>query len=89
MRNLQPPTSGSDDVVSTDVGIRAHNAAVAHIEQCMEMVDYEGEGDPPDVATMASFCGCIDCIVREVLFVAYPILTGKDYNEPTDSHADG
>lgn len=78
------PTSASDVV---DVGIRAHQAAVTHLEECMNLLDYEeGEGEPPNVATMAPFCGCTDCVVREVLFAAYPILTGQAYNEPLEDH---
>lgn len=85
---LPPPPS--DEVVPTDVGIAAHQAAVTHLEECMNALDWDPEdsdGEPePEVATMAPFCGCTDCVVREVLFVAYPILTGKTYDEPVGEH---
>lgn len=85
---------GLPEVVPTDVGLRAHAAAVAHLEACMDSLDSEDEDGEPtvEVATMAPFCGCTDCVVREVLFVAYPILTGKTYDEPvedTEGKADG
>lgn len=55
--------------VQTDVGKQAHDAAVRHLEACFEDPAYDG--------VMAGFCGCLDCIVREVLFAAYPILVGE------------
>lgn len=58
----------------TDVGIRAHDAAVAHLDLCFESLDDESV----EIETMAPFCGCSDCIVREVLYAAWPILAGSD-----------
>lgn len=58
-----------------DVGLAAHRLAVAHLEACFEAQDADAEraarvGSPAS----APFDGCLDCIVREVLYVMAGVL---------------
>lgn len=57
------------------MGVLAQRAAELHLAACMEALwAYEEEGDE-DVESPASapFCGCDTCIVREILWAAWPI----------------
>lgn len=56
--------------MSHDYGHEAHRAAMAHLDACFE-AEFEEEGDTP---ASAPFCGCSDCVVREVLYAAWPIV---------------
>lgn len=58
--------------MSADWGEIAHHAAVARIEALYEAELGDGEY-PEDVAD--PFCGCLDCLVRETLHAAFPILS--------------
>lgn len=59
-----------------DYGVIAHRVAVDHVQHCMDYMDAEEpdeefpDGDPAS----APFDGCLDCIVRESLSAAAPIL---------------
>jgi len=65
-------------VTDVDYGARAHVAARAHLEACWDaMYAYEDEdAEPGDVVdpSLAPFCGCSDCVVREVLHGAWDII---------------
>lgn len=50
--------------------IAAQEAAEEHLMQCWESVD----DDVVEPDTLAPFCGCMTCEVREVLHAAYPHL---------------
>jgi hypothetical protein len=58
----------------------AQRAAEQRLEGCWEAQDfYDGDYDvvgeqPPEDPSCAPFCGCVTCIVREVLDAAYPHL---------------
>lgn len=52
----------------TDLGAAAQKAAEDRLEACYEELS-EDDDD-------SLFCGCITCIVREVLDAAVPILFG-------------
>jgi hypothetical protein len=59
----------------TDWGAMAHKAAIEHLQACYEALDEEAVR--PDVEwpdTAGPFCGCDDCVVREVLHAAWPIV---------------
>jgi hypothetical protein len=61
-----------------DPGIRAQRAAEAHLSACVDALFAESESDNPDdwpeSPASAPFCGCDTCVVREVLFAAWPII---------------
>lgn len=59
-----------------DAGWEAHRVAVAHLEACAEAEDVAEEtGDlTVDSPAVAPWCGCTDCVVRETLAAAWPIL---------------
>lgn len=49
---------------------KAHDAAVGHITLCWELLDQENDGVDIDWSAypvMAPFCGCTDCVVREIM----------------------
>lgn len=58
-----------------DYCYEAHRAAVDHLYACQAALDAEeeegAEAQWPDGA--GPFCGCYDCLVREVLTAAWPI----------------
>lgn len=68
-----------------DYGLEAQRAAEAHLEACWEALHEQEDADmagewessAPDrwPVTAGPFCGCETCVVREVLFAAWPILT--------------
>jgi len=79
---------GADEVAMAttsdqDVGMRAHAAAVTHLHACYAALDARDSGvtrddvDAVDDPASAPFCGCEDCMVREVLHAAWPILSGE------------
>lgn len=60
-----------------DVGERAHRVAIEHLRACEEALGEECVSDdldplPPSPAS-APFCGCDDCVVREILDAAWPV----------------
>jgi hypothetical protein len=64
-----------------DAGVEAQRAAELHLDACWEAMDLEEESAGEDEAaavewpdTAGPFCGCRTCEVREVLYVAVPIL---------------
>lgn len=62
----------------TDFGGLAQKAAEAHLAACWEAYWAEEESENleglPESPACAPFCGCETCIVREVLFAAWPII---------------
>ena len=63
---------------TTDVGILAQRAAERHLAECIDaMCEWEendfGEVTEIESPASAPFCGCDTCIVREVLWAAWPI----------------
>lgn len=64
--------------MTRDYGIEAQRAAEAHLEQCERALYVEDFKNPDDsqwpAAMGGPFCGCTTCMVREVLFAAWPIL---------------
>lgn len=55
-----------------DYGYKAHQVAVDHVQACMDAMDDEDE-ELEDPAS-APFDGCLDCIIRETLVAASPVL---------------
>ena len=54
---------------------RAGRAAEARIERALcELHGHEDEYDGDGSETFAPFCGCMTCVIREVLDAAYPYL---------------
>lgn len=62
----------------TDYGALAQKAAEEHLSACWEAYWAEEESesleDLPESPACAPFCGCETCVVREVLFAAWPII---------------
>ena len=69
----------------TDFGIEAQRAAEAHLAACQEAFwDYESgemQGEEDGSPASAPFCNCDTCIVREVLFAAWPIMQQEAQDE--------
>lgn len=64
------------DLPDVDFGLLAQEAAVRHLLACEDALAEEGwnEGEePPESPASAPFCGCHTCVVREVLYAAWPI----------------
>lgn len=55
-----------------DYGLEAQRAAEEHLERLYEADEMDEY--PEDYPALAPFCGCTTCIVREVLYVGWPIL---------------
>lgn len=66
----------------TDHFHEAHKAAEDHLQECWESID-NLDVDPE---TMAPFCGCTTCEVREILFAAMPHLE-KGIRQQIDDEA--
>ena len=63
--------------VKEDIGIKAQRAAEAHLAACYDaMNQWEEDEYDSSIESPASapFCGCDTCVVREVLWAAWPIL---------------
>lgn len=62
-----------------DPGYAAQQAAEAHLDACEEALwaeeELEDGAELPDSPACAPFCGCQTCVVREVLFAAWPVFT--------------
>lgn len=66
-----------------DYGLEAQRKAEAHLNECwaalqeQEDADFAGEWESNGAdrwpVTAGPFCGCETCVVREVLFIAWPI----------------
>lgn len=59
-----------------DYGLLAHQDAIAHLSGCWDAL-VELDDDPDATVTdpaSGPFCGCDTCIVREVLYAAWPIM---------------
>lgn len=65
--------------MNRDYGREAQAAAEKHLDACMDAFWREGEGEFED--TIAPFCGCQTCIVREVLHAAWPFLLAAARDE--------
>lgn len=70
----------------TDWGYEAQKAAEAHLAACQE-AEYAFEeilmegGDPadaPESPACAPFCSCETCVVREVLYAAWPVFEASE-----------
>jgi len=55
----------------TDFGLEAQKAAELHLARCNEAL-WDDPGVLIDSPASAPFCGCDTCVVREVLFAAWP-----------------
>jgi len=53
---------------------RAGDAALMRLERAYHELMNEDEYDGPGSPTLAPFCGCMTCMVREILDAAYPYL---------------
>ena len=66
--------------MSRDWGLEAHAAAEAHLDLVQQWMDYYDDGETPggrpaqDDPAAGPFCGCETCIIREVLYAAWPII---------------
>ncbi len=70
-----------------DLGQLAHQAAEKHLEACWEALDAESEGEVVDwPETIAPFCGCLTCQVRETLSAAWPLLIRAAQAEVNEQH---
>lgn len=49
----------------------AQRAAESHLGECLEFL-HAGGPDDLEPESSGPFCGCLTCIVREVLFAAHP-----------------
>lgn len=56
-----------------DAGVAAQRAAEDRLAECWEAL-HEDDSD-------LVFCGCVTCIVREVLEAAVPILMKAEYGD--------
>jgi hypothetical protein len=61
-------------MTAIDYGAKAHQVAIDHLNQCMDSMDAEEADAEPDDVASAPFDGCLDCMVRETLFAASPVL---------------
>ena len=62
--------------MTDDPAALAQKAAEAHLDACFEaMWAYDEGDDEVESPALAPFCGCQTCIVREVLWAAWPIIT--------------
>lgn len=65
---------------SVDWGWRAQQVAEAHLDTCNEWLSFYEEGEPEgqrpagEDPSIAPYCGCDTCIVREVLSAAWPVI---------------
>lgn len=59
----------------------AHKAALGHIIACWE-AEFDEDENIENPAS-APYCGCETCVVREVLYAAYPHLE-KHFKENND-----
>lgn len=70
-----PSPSQQDE---TDYGALAQKAAEEHLTACWEAYWAEEECESldelPESPACAPFCGCETCVVREVLYAAWPII---------------
>ena len=70
----------ADDVIAalasmSDWPRLVQEAAERHLEACYEAEEaYELGDDDVESPACAPFCGCITCVVREVLYAAWPII---------------
>lgn len=73
-----------------DWPLQAQKAAEAHLAACEEAQFAWEENADSEVESPASapFCGCNTCVVREVLFAAWPILEKWAIAEATPTLAD-
>lgn len=72
----QSSTHSSGQGPSDDVGLLAQRAAEKHLLRVQEAQFAEEDGDA-NVAwpeTAGPYCGCNTCIIREVLWVTWPII---------------
>lgn len=60
-----------------DYGKEAQQAAEAHLDAIYE---YEREVGGDDSPSIGAWCGCQTCIIREVLFAAWPSLRDAALN---------
>lgn len=73
-----------------DVGTEIQRKAEEHLMKCQEQLFAEEEGIDPEceVETLAPYCGCETCIVREVLGVAWDSLVEVANSEKTEGEKD-
>jgi hypothetical protein len=73
--NTEPVIRAMLDLDETDFGLLAQQRAEEHLDLCENWLDAEPGDEPtePDPSS-APFCGCRTCVVREVLYAAWPIV---------------
>ena len=57
-----------------------HDAAMQRLEVCYDLLEQENDGvaiDWSQTEAMAPFCGCQDCVVREVLHAGIGVLSER------------
>lgn len=59
----------------------AQRAAEEHLERCMASLDEDLDEEPD---TLAPYCGCLTCLVREALHAAYPQLRAMALADAAD-----
>lgn len=66
--------------MTRDVGRLMHQAALAHWRAVQEADDHYAECEEAECShvvddpSLAPYCGCEDCVVREVLAGAWPVI---------------
>lgn len=75
-----------EKATATDWGYEAQRAAEAHLDACQE-AEWEAEellaaggdmADAPESPASAPFCNCQTCVVREVLYAAWPVFEASE-----------
>lgn len=59
--------------MTVDVGVLAQRAAEKHLIACMEALYEQDGGNEVESPASGPFCGCETCVIREVLYAAWPI----------------
>lgn len=59
--------------------VKAHHLAIERLELCEYVMDHQNAclgacGDCPESPASASYCGCADCVVREVIHASFPAI---------------
>lgn len=58
-------------------------AAEAHIEACDEALFGEEDGPGAESPSLGPYCGCVTCVVREVLYAGFgAVLHGRTHRDP-------
>lgn len=69
--------SPANDDDTLDYGYLAHQVAQTHLDACHEAqceLEDGAQFDDVNDPSFGPFCGCSTCVVREVLFAAWPVM---------------